>query len=307
MMQQAEKPAADDYIPLKARLKAWWDGNATNAVGGIESAPAASDIVIDTPDSTEPGPLWSPERIALVQQLWGNGCTRPGGADNTVDILRPLAIMPEMSVLDLAAGLAGDTKAVSKEFNAWITAMESDPDLAALADKRSSERVSVSQYDPEKLDLPTAKFNCIYAREQLCFLPDRQLALDKMSKALKPYGQMLLTDFAAKSKTGGGALTAWQEKHQLSEPLWTLKQYRKHLADVKVDVRIFQDDSDQFKALILEGWSRLVNDLTRSQLTRSFVDTMVIEADRWLHTVRALDAGELRYLRVHAIAKGNIV
>ncbi len=307
VMQRAEQLAADGYIPLMARLKAWWDGNSTAVAQSTGSSPiAASGIVVDAHHGDEPLPNWPPERVAIVQQLWGEASTRPGGPGHTVDLLRPLNILPEMTVLDLAAGLAGDTRAASKEFDAWITAMECDPDLAALADDRRSERVSISHFDPQQFELPTAKFNCIYAREQLCFLPDRHLALAKICNALKPYGQVLLTDFAAKSKTGGNTLTAWQSQHPLPEPLWTPKEYRQHFADLDMDIRVFQDDSDQFKSLILEGWSRFVNDLTRPQLTRSFVDSMVVEADRWLHTVRALDAGELRLLRVHAMAKGKI-
>ena len=290
------------------RLKAWWDGSSTTQIKVAGTEPvSASDIVINEPNSDTSHSLWSHERIALVQQLWGKGATRPGGADYTISLLKPLNIQPEMTVLDLSAGLAGEMKATSDEFDAWIQGMEVDPDLVNAASKFSTRKTSVSHYDPKNLTLPAAKFDCIYMREQLCFLPQRKEILAKISGALKPYGQVIITDYAAASKAGGNALASWQAQHLIPEPLWTPKIYRRHLENLDLDVRVFQDDSDQIKPLVLKGWAQLVSDLTRSQLTRSFVDTMVIEADRWLRTVRALDARELRYLRIHAMAKGNIV
>lgn len=307
-MQSTQQQATDGYIPLVERLKAWWDGSSTTQIRTAGSgAAAASDIMLTEPQGDKRRLAWPPERIALVQQLWGDGATRPGGVDYTVALLRPLSIQPEMTVLDLSAGLAGATSAASDEFNAWITAMEPDPDLANVASGICSRKVTVSHYQTKNLDLPTAKFDCIYAREQLCFLPDRKAALATICGALKPYGQVVLTDYAVASQAGGDTLANWQAQHPTPEPLWTPKVYRRHLDELNLDVRVFQDDSDHIKSMVLQGWSQFVSELKRPQLTRTFVDSMVFEADRWLRTVRALDAGELRFLRVHAIAKGNII
>ena len=52
--------------------------------------------------------------------------------------------------------------------------------------------------------------------------------------------------------------------------------------------------------MVLEGWSIFVASLKKDDLKRDFVTQLLAEGQRWLWLMRALESGELRYLRAHA-------
>ena len=314
-MPTALRPSSrqsDGYVPFADRFKAWWHGQGPTEIRPADGGPAApDDIVVDAAEQP-PAVLWPPERIALVQRLWGDGSSQPGGAQYTLELVRPFNLLPEMTVLDLATGLGAGTRAISEQYGVWIAAMDGDANLtdeaADYLNRKGASKVDVSCYDPAAIDLPTAKYDCILVREQLCFLRDREQALAAISKALKPGGQIILTDYvAAKPPDDAPKLAEWSAKHGLAAPLWSAKAYRNQLTELGLDVRIFQDDSADIHKLILAGWAQFVDGLSRAQLNRTFVDTMILEAETWLSTVRAIEAQELRYLRVHVLAKPEIV
>ena len=40
-------------------------------------------------------------------------------------------------------------------------------------------------------------------------------------------------------------------------------------------------------------------------MARAFVAVLMTEAERWLYQVKAMEGGQIRFLRVHAIYHGN--
>lgn len=304
---------SDGYVQFAERFKAWWNGEGPTEIRDQDAANVQpTDIVVNTADEDVPFVLWSPERIALVQRLWGEASCKPGGAQYALDLVRPLHLQPEMSVLDLAPGLGAGTRAMSEEYGVWIAAMETDPNLCAFAadywNRKGTSKVEISQFEPAELTLPTAKYDCISARQQICFLPSRDKALASICQALKPGGQIILTDYVAgKNPDKSPLLADWVTRNEIADPLWSAKSYRANLKEHGLEVRIFEDDSSQMHKLILAGWAQFVDSLAREHLTRAFVDAMIMEAELWLQTARAIDAGELRYLRIHAMSKPEIV
>ncbi len=312
--RQPKQRDADGYIPFAERFKAWWHGDGPTKIrtsDGVEAV-QPDDIVISGSDGQVRASRWPPERIELVQRLWGEGSLHPGGAGYALELARPFNLQPAMTVLDLSAGLGAGTRAISEEYGVWITAMEGDPDLTTQAEdyckRKGAGKVQVTQYQSEHLGLPTAKYNCILVRDQLCFLPARKRALTEISKAMKPGGQVILTDFVGgKRPEETAVLSEWTGRNGMTEPLWSPKAYRNNLEELGLDVRIFQDNTDEIHKMILGGWAQFVEHLSREQLTRSFVDTMILEAEHWNLTVRAIEAEELRHLRIHAMSKLEIV
>ncbi len=67
------------------------------------------------------------------------------------------------------------------------------------------------------------------------------------------------------------------------------------------DVRVAEDLSGSYQRYVLSAWAKLVDGLDREDLTRDFVNIMMVEADFWLRRMRALESGKLRLIRYHGI------
>ena len=252
-------------------------------------------------------------RLALLQRLWGDGCLEPGGAEYTKYLIKPLVPSPDKSVLDLAAGMGGGAKAVSEQYGMLVDAMEPDPDLLAAA-KVFCERlglakkIKLSGYDLAKLELPKKKYDCILARERFYLFPDRRETLKTVRDALKPGGQLLFTDLALADRgKEKEAVTQWREGLPAKPFLWTIEEYQECLIELKFDVRILADETDAWRSQIVRGWSKFVGDLTDGMSDRAFVDALMTEAELWHDQVHALESGQLRFVRVHAIHHGNAI
>ena len=124
-----------------------------------------------------------------------------------------------------------------------------------------------------------------------------------MDTSLKAKGHLILTDLALKdfASTSSDAVQSWMEgEGEICSP-WTMDDYRDIFSDLRMEARIFKDESDDYRAVILKGWSNFVEDLTKEELDSTFVDMLMQEAQGWQRQVRALESGDLCYLRIHAI------
>src|SRR3954447_19600443 len=101
--------------PWKKKLLAWWEGydlpeekKESQPQPAVEAAaPAGAKPALTGVNSRFGKPLWSASRIQVVEKLWGDVFTSPGGDDYIPELVKPLGLNPAMSVLDLAAGLGG--------------------------------------------------------------------------------------------------------------------------------------------------------------------------------------------------------
>ncbi len=313
MAEPRLKAEADGYIPFRTRFLAWWHGLEPDAlVKGPAplTKPEPSAIYI----SDEGGLTEAEQRRArrdLRQRIWGDGCLEPGGGEYTVHLVKPAAPSPDKTVLDLAAGLCGGTHAVAERYGIWIDAMEPDPELLAAATeycerKGLTSKIRLSGYDSTSFTLKKKRYDCIFARERFHMFADKPSALRTVSEGLKPGGQFVFTDLVLADRgAGGDAVARWRDVLGARPFLWCLEEYKQNLAEHKLDVRIFADETDEFRSHVLQGWSELVDNLGGGSAARPLVDTLMTEAELWLRLDQALASGQLRFLRVHAIQHGN--
>jgi hypothetical protein len=129
--------------------------------------------------------------------------------------------------------------------------------------------------------------------------------LKTIQASLKADGYFVLTDFALPNESARTAksVTSWLDLQNDPITLWTTEDYKQALSELDFKPSIFQDESAQYRALILRGWARLVGGLERPELSRAFVDTMMREATYWVRLERALARGELIYLHTLCVAR----
>ena len=194
---------SDDYVPFAVRFRAWWEGVEPGAMVHQDQAGSVRRnrlIVVDTPKA-ELGDIGqsSELRYRLWSRLYGEGFSLPGGQAVTTDLLKRCAIEKGQTVLDLAAGMGGTTRAAALQFGATVMGLEPDPDVAALGMQLSmirglEARVPISAYDPKTVSLSERAYDVIFMRERLFRHPERSRILAQMARALGDGGKVVVTD-----------------------------------------------------------------------------------------------------------------
>lgn len=307
----AEAAADDGYIPLKARFLAWWEGRdpaefmRTSDSAGYPGTDLVGDLPPEAPEADADDlrqELWTP--------LWGEGFHLPGGAEFALSMTKPCALDPSKSVLDLAAGLGGGTRAVAKSFGTWVIGLEPSADLAELGMRLSTrqglaKKAPITAYDPANLDLPKKKFDCIFAREIFYTVGNKPKLFESIRNALKTDGHFVFTDYVLDARRSPGPeLEAWQRSEPVPTHPWTAARYEALLNELKLSLQISQDLTEDYCSIVVTAWSDYVRRLDETQLSREFVDMMLSDAELWHRRVLALRQGALRLQRMHVMLRG---
>jgi len=289
-----------------ARLRAWV------GVGGA-GTPAAGDeplLLTDRiPNEDEIPPL---DRLTIAQWLWGAGFHLPGGAEHVLELVKPFALNPAMSTLDVSAGLGGGVRSIAAAFGAYVTGLERDPELARRGMEMSvlqgmQKRAPVEAYDPETLELRTGGYDCILGRLATHGLRDKERFLRVLNLGLKARGQLLLTDFVVEPKAAAAPeLAAWERGQKPPPQLWSLSRMAGRLSALGFEIRVTEDTTETYRRLIVAGWSQLLHTVDLRSMPRKHLVSILDEAEAWVRTIAALESGALRTYRFYALAsKGH--
>ena len=120
-MASVSEPSADPTSPdawsrWRESFSTWWqgqepigpaeDGGAEDEAERIEPVDDPADSEEADPDSKKP---LSP-RLLLMQRIWGEGFTSPGGAFHTLDLVKPLGLTGSRDLLHFGAGLGAPAR-----------------------------------------------------------------------------------------------------------------------------------------------------------------------------------------------------
>jgi len=305
--------SADGAARFLDRLKAWWDGvdpSAAPAAGASAAIPAPHGRTgKDAHDHGAPMPALDP--FQLAQWLWGEGFLSPGGEEYVCALLKPCGLTSAMSMLDLSAELGGAPRAVAKVFGTYVTGLERSLEAAqkgmALSKAAKLEKkASVAHYNPDAVELRRNAFDCVFGRTATFALAGKERLLRVVREGMKANGQLLLTEFVRDAAVPASpALAAWASTEPVPPQLWTVAQYRDCLSGLGFDLRIVEDGTDMYRALIIQGWKRLLDEVDLRSLAKPQLLSIVEAAEFWMRRLAALDSGSLRLCRLYAIAAGN--
>jgi SAM-dependent methyltransferase len=307
--------ATDGYIPFAIRFKAWWEGLDPEAlVARPDDNPGANPLAIevDSPEDETPEVRWTESRVAFCRRLWEDTpkdeVVNPGGATKTYELMKPMGLSASCSAADLSAGLGGGTRRAAIELGTYVDGFEPDAELADLGARLSREqgmgrKADIQPYEHDRLELQARKYTGILCRERVFRFARKKLFIEQCATALKPGGHLIITDLNAQPSTQPPhpAVGAWKAREPNPVDLWTPDEMTSTMARLGMDVRIKKDETDAYRSSLLKGWARFVEGLERPDLTRGFVNEMMREAECWLMLIRALESGDLRYYRYHAI------
>jgi hypothetical protein len=255
---------------------------------------------------------WPRERIALADALWGEGFGLPGGEVETLRLTRTLGPSPAHSLLLVGGGAGGAACAITREFGAWVAALENEPELVdaahlLIARAQLGRKVSMAPWEPDRPAFETRKYHHCVALEPLIGIQAEPI-LDGLARALKPSGQLVLTDLVAEGKPDPAhpALARWAALERRDPAgLHASAAVTRMLGRVGMDVRIAEDISERHIGQVVQGWRTVVRDLGGARPDRASAARLVAEAERWLLRWRLVKEGRLRMMRWHAISRGG--
>lgn len=297
----------------KTRLKAWWEGYDLSGLGGVSltgTAGGAAGWKGGAASAEDEAEAWTADPVEIVERLWGRGFHTPGGEDHIPALIKPLALDSTMSVLEIGAGLGGAARLMATHAGAWVTGLEEDPALAAAGMHRSIERgmekqAAIQVFDPERVAIDK-RYDSVFAKESFFTIKRKNELLEAVTAAIKPGGQLLFTDYVlAHSSTTGADVESWRRGEPMSVHPWTVSQYVERLKRLKFDIRISEDLSDRQRTMILDAWNRMLKELPKGRLSNETRGALLDEAELWLRRVAAIEGGDLRVYRFHALKSGG--
>jgi cyclopropane fatty-acyl-phospholipid synthase-like methyltransferase len=296
-------------------LRQWFGRDAgarVPALAGVTAIPPlpAPEPRLRPEESPAEAGTWSPERLEVVNALWGDGFQFPGGEAETLRLVKPLGLSAATSMLVLGAGSGGPPCSIAARFGAWVTGYESDDNLVAAATERSlraglARRARIESWTPGDPSFEKSYFHHCLALEPLreALL---EPTLDALAKALKPAGHLVLLETVADAPLSPDdpAVADWQRLDgRRLDRLPSELAVTKALTRLGFDVRIVEDVSRRHVHEAVTGWREAVRALEHAKPARREAAQLVREAEHWLQRVRLFRTRKLRQLRWHAIGK----
>jgi len=306
-------------IPFRIRLSAWWEGYDPADIypgdpvqleldaGRKRAAPSLAAA----PKTKVP--LWTQERIDVVERLWGFGMHSPGGEEHIQTLIKPFGLNPTMTVLDLGAGLGGATRIMAKSFGSWVTGLEQWPILVQAGMDRSraagiEKKAPIDVFDPKHIELKPQGYNAIFAKESFFTIADKASLFFAISGALRSGGQLCFTDYVMPDDAKPTpAIDAWMAQEPVEPFPCAAQDILALLEQNGLEATVAEDITDIHQALILQGWRDLIQSLKPGTIAPATVPHLVAEAELWARRGAVLRTGDLRVYRFHALKAADPV
>lgn len=293
---------------LREKFVAWWhgydmDGLEEGLLGPI-SAPATGEREIAQPSGKGE---WTVERVGAVQTVFGAGADSPLAFARVAELIKPLGMNEQMSVLEIGSGLGVGLRVVAQEAGAWIDGIEYNPSLVEESNRLISgdglqkKAVPTSQHIDSEL-IRKRRRDVVISRDALHQFPERDDLLQSILAVIKPSGQFLYTDFMVDFDARQDAVQDWCEMHPALPTLRSLDQARQELIDLGFDVRVARDETAEYIAHVLAALKEFAGGLKNKPVGVEMRDWVIWEVEYWARTVAALESGGLRHCRIHAVS-----
>jgi SAM-dependent methyltransferase len=252
--------------------------------------------------------IWPASRLALANELWGPGFIFPGGETETLRLTRPLGLSTAASFMLVGVGSGGPASAVTRNLGAWVTGMETDASLLAasrglITRAKLGKKVSIKAWDRDNPAFPAKSHHHCLALEPLLNARPEPI-LDGLAGALKPGGQLVLTELTAEAPLNPADPTVrrWGVlEHRDPAAVLASVAVTRMLGRVGLDVRVAEDISQRHVEQAILGWRLMMRDLFDHKPDRQQAAELVREAELWLLRRRLIRDGRLRMTRWHAI------
>lgn len=124
--------------------------------------------------------VWSEQAFAL----WQRAGLREG------QVVLDLGCGPGFTALELASVVGGAGRVIARDQSSAFLAF-----LAAESERRGLRQIEISAGPAETLELPHGSLDAVYSRWLFCWLANPGLVLQRVAKALRPGGVIVLQEY----------------------------------------------------------------------------------------------------------------
>lgn len=308
-------------IPLRTRLKVWWEGYDLNDVKqrlkAAEQAKARADAAPPPPaqpiDEVLPVEPWDDRRIEIAQYIWGEGYCGPGGPEHVIAMSKLLALSPEMSAMVIGAGLGGPSRVLASEFGVWITGFEESAKLAAAGMELSmrsglAKKAEIRHYNPKNPEFDR-NFDRAFAKEALFAVENKSHLVKYVHKKLKDEGLFLMTDYflGRESVVNHPDYLEWKTKEPERPYPVPAGEMLEILKAEGFSIRVNEDVTQNYVTMISRAWAEadrvIANLMRQGEEGKQLVQVLVREAEFWSRRSRLLQSNILQVHRILAAKK----
>ena len=293
-------------VPLRLRLKAWWNGDEIRVKGGKGAAGGKAAV-----EQIEPFERWNEAHLKVTQAIWGAGMIGPTLPEEIQHLVKPLGLNPAMSLLHVGAGLGGPGRVMTESFGVWVTGLEAERELVktgmALAEAAGlAKKAPVVIFDPDSFEPKAGSFDAVVSFGYLFSVRNRMRLIEVLDQALKANGQMLITDFVV-ARPGAESQVMADFMAGEPEPIepWSVEQYKVTLEGRDLEVRIVEDRSDKLREQVVKCWADHMEVVNAEAGCPRYAAALVHEVELWTRRMRALESGDLRHCRIYARRKSS--
>lgn len=318
------KEATKEKIPLKLKLKAWWEGYDSDevraaflATQGQEEEEEAAPAPVPKKEAKKepkkesgneaPVDIWNEKRVDIAQYIWGEGYCGPGGPEHIITMSKLLALSPKMSMMCLGAGLGGPARTLADKFGVWVSGYEESEHLVEAGNEMSvkagmAKKADLHHYVADGSVDFGRKFDRVLAKEYLFQVENKKGLLGATFEATKPDGLILITEYVLGSEgaVSSDAYREWKDsEHGKVFPV-TEEELKEMVEGVGFSVRVHEDISEQQVSLIAGAWAgadKVIAELTKDKDGMALVNTLLEEAEFWARRSKLLTDGTLKLWR----------
>lgn len=239
---------------------------------------------------------YSRRSILRSERMYGEGFQSPGGLDAVKEFCRRLRMRQGMKILEVGSGLGGSAFYLAETFGADVLGLDASAEMVALSTERKEEKgvsnVSFRHGDIRTSDLEMGTFDLVWTRDCILYVPDKELAWSNVRAALRPGGQLFVTDFCR----GGGPLSDEFETYveECQYYLLALDEYARTLEAVGFGEVRMEDITTAFVGGQRQERQRLVDDPEAflREFDESDYDYLI---NRWDKKIRFCERGNLKW------------
>ena len=239
---------------------------------------------------------YSRRSILRSEKMYGEGFQSPGGLDAVRGFCGRLRMRQGMKILEVGSGLGGSVFYLAETHGADVLGLDVSAEMVALSTERKEEKglsnVSFRQGDIRTSDLETGTFDLVWTRDCVLHAPEKDLVWRNVYAALKPGGQLFVTDFCRGIGPVSDEFGTYVEECQYH--LLNLDEYVQTLEAAGFKQVRMEDITTAFVDSLRQEQERLVDD--RAAFLREFdendYDYLI---NRWDKKIRFCERDDLKW------------
>jgi len=160
--------------------------------------------------------VYSPEFLAMLQSIWGDGFLASGGTD-AIDTLVRDAEVSGKNVLDIGSGLGGPAFHFVEKHNAkMVVGIEFQKQLVEQAQEAAQSRgvdgrVEFKAVSPGPLPFANETFDIVFSKDSIIHVANKIAMVEEIKRVLVPSGRVVIGDWFSGHEALSPEAEAWVE------------------------------------------------------------------------------------------------